>query len=186
MGKTTTAIHLARYFSDKGATVLVDGDDNKSSLKWASSGLLPFEVIDEKQGMKAARKGYDFMIIDTAARPQDNEIKDLAAGCDLLILPTRPDKLSAEATMDTVNILRGTNYCVLITMKKPYPNKDAEDLKEALTSTNVPVFKSDIRDTIGISKAASEGVTLAEVSDSRVRIAWNDYVALGAEVEALL
>jgi len=186
VGKTTTAIHLARFFSDKGKVILIDGDDNRSSIKWARSGRLPFEVVDETQAVKAAREGADFMIIDTAARPADGELKSLADGCDLLILPTRPDKLSAEATLDTTDILEGTNYSVLITMKKPYPNRDADDLMQALEAASVPAFATAIRDTIGVSKASSEGVTLAEVSDSRVRIAWQDYVALGAEVEALL
>ncbi len=143
-------------------------------------------MVDESQAVKAARAGADYMIIDTAARPADGELKNLADGCDLLILPTRPDKLSAEATLDTTGILEESNYAVLITMKKPHPNRDAEDLMFALKTAGIHSFSRAIRDTIGVSKASSEGVTLAEVSDSRVRIAWQDYMAVGAEIEALL
>ena len=186
VGKTTTAIHLARYLSDKGTTILVDGDDNRSSLKWAQAGHLPFKVVDEKQAARAASEGADYMVIDTAARPASDDLKTLAEGCDLLILPTKPDKLSTEATLDTIDILTDSLYRILITMRKPFPNKDSQELREALSSADIPAFKTSIRDTIGVSKAASEGVTLAEVSDSRVRRVWRDYENLGEEVEALL
>ena len=49
VGKSTTAIHLATYFSDKGKTVLVDGDPNRTSIGWFERGSLPFTVADERK-----------------------------------------------------------------------------------------------------------------------------------------
>jgi chromosome partitioning protein len=52
IGKSTTAVHLATYFSDYGVTVLVDGDPNRTAVAWAERGSLPFTVADERQAMK--------------------------------------------------------------------------------------------------------------------------------------
>ena len=49
VGKTTAAIHIAGYLSQKGKTLLVDGDPNRSCVDWAQAGKLPFTVIDEKK-----------------------------------------------------------------------------------------------------------------------------------------
>ncbi len=64
VGKSTTAVHIATYFSDRGRTVLVDGDPNRTALGWAERGELPFTVADERQAMKIIG-GADFVIIDT-------------------------------------------------------------------------------------------------------------------------
>jgi chromosome partitioning protein len=48
VAKTTSAVHLAAYFQQKGETVLIDGDPNRSATGWAKRGNLPFKVIDER------------------------------------------------------------------------------------------------------------------------------------------
>lgn len=68
VGKSTTAIHLAAYFSTRGKTVLVDGDLNRTAVTWAARGELPFTVGDERQ-MGKIIQGAEFAIIDTPARP---------------------------------------------------------------------------------------------------------------------
>lgn len=69
IGKSTTAFHLAAYFSDLGKTVLIDGDPNRTALKWSgrSEDALPFTVADERQAMKII-PGMEYVIIDTPAR----------------------------------------------------------------------------------------------------------------------
>ncbi|MGB5711312.1 MAG: ParA family protein, partial [Waterburya sp.] len=49
IGKTTTAVHLACYFSQLGKTLLVDGDPNRSATGWSKRGegdSFPFKVVD--------------------------------------------------------------------------------------------------------------------------------------------
>lgn len=40
IGKSTTAFHIATYFSDIGKTVLVDGDPNRTAVKGRTGGKL--------------------------------------------------------------------------------------------------------------------------------------------------
>src|SRR5919199_3425141 len=133
VGKTTSALHLAAYFQGKAPTLLVDGDLNRSALDWASRGSLPFVVVDEKQAVKFAR-AYEDIIIDTPARPAPDELKTIAEGCDLLVLPTSPDALALGATLQMVDFLKSlqTNYKILLTLIPPYPNRTGEEAKAAL------------------------------------------------------
>ena len=99
VAKTTSAIHLAAYLQKRGPTLLIDGDPNRSASGWAKRGSLPFKVIDERQAARFARD-FAHVIIDTEARPSEEDLKALADGCDLLIIPTTPDALSLDAPID--------------------------------------------------------------------------------------
>ena len=68
-GKSTTAIHLATYFSDRGKTLLIDSDPNRTAIEWSSRGSLPFTVEDERKAIKLI-PGSDYVIVDTPARPK--------------------------------------------------------------------------------------------------------------------
>src|SRR5262249_58850065 len=76
----------------------------------------------------------DLIVFDTKARPDREELKTLAEGCDLLVIPTTPDAMSIEALMGTVDMLQsigGLRYKILITIIPPYPERDGEVGKAA-------------------------------------------------------
>jgi chromosome partitioning protein len=184
VGKTTTALHLATYFQGKTDTLLVDGDLNRSALDWASRGELPFKVVDEKQAVKFAR-AYEHIIIDTPARPAPDELKTIASGCDLLVLPTSPDALALGATLQMVDFLRNlqTNYKLLLTLIPPYPNRTGEEARAALERAELPLFKSGIRRLSVFQRAALEGIPVNQIKgDSYAGIAWRCYADVGKEI----
>lgn len=181
VAKSTTAIHIATFFSIKGKTILVDGDPNRSSLSWSQRGEFPFLIADERQAMKLI-SGNDFVVIDTPARPNSNDLTELAKGCDLLILPTAPDVISLEPMLQTANHLQDANYRALLVIVPPPPSKEGSAMQRELRENGVPVFKSMIRRSAGFPKAALQGVPICNIKDSRARIAWADYKALGNEI----
>lgn len=187
VGKSTTAFHIAAYFSDKGKTLLVDGDQNRTAIKWAGRAPSPlsFTVSDERQSMKLVA-GSDFVIIDTPARPNTDDLKELAKGCDLLILPTAPDVLSLEPMLDTAKDLGNAKYRALITIVPPLPSKEGDLMRSDLKEAGVPVFETMIRRTTGFPKAALAGVPIKDIADSRAKAAWDDYLSLGIEIEELI
>lgn len=187
IGKSTSAFHLAAYFSDLGKTVLIDGDSNRTALKWAgrSRDPLPFSVSDERQAMKIV-PGMDYVIIDTPARPNSDDLKELAKGCDLLILPTSPDVVSLEPMLETARDVGGARFRALITIVPPHPSKEGEMMRDDLEEGGIPVFKAMIRRTVGFAKAAMAGRPIRDLEDSRARAAWGDYKALGDEIRELL
>lgn len=91
-------MHLAAHLQKKAPTLLVDGDPNRSVTRWASHGKLPFEVVPESQAAMHA-KSAGHIVIDTKARPDEDDLRELAHGCHLLILPCTPEPLSVDALL---------------------------------------------------------------------------------------
>lgn len=186
VAKTTTSVHLATYFQQLAPTLLLDGDSNRSAIAWNSrgQGKLPFAIYDERQAAYHARN-YEHVIIDTAARPNEEDLRALAGGCDLLVIPTTPDALSLDALLLTVDALQklGTDrFRVLITMIPPKPSRDGDEARNLLTEAGIPLFRTGIRRLVAFQKAALHGVAVRDVRDERASDAWADYEAIGREV----
>lgn len=185
VGKSTTAIHLATFFSEFGKTLLVDGDLNRTSIAWAQRGEFPFEVVSQHKAMKAI-SGKDYVVIDTPARPDSDELEELADGCDLLILPTTPDVVSLDPMMQTARDLGNeVVYRVLITIVPPYPNKEGGVMKQELQKADIPIFNTLIRRTTGYQQAAMKGVPIRDLKNGDLRKAWQDYKDLGKEIQEI-
>ncbi len=184
-GKSTTAVHLATYFSDYGKTLLIDSDPNRTSIKWSKRGNLPFTVEDERKAIKLI-PGSDYVIVDTPARPASDDLKELAEGCDLLILPTIPDVVSLEPMLATAEDLpANSNYRVLLCVVPPYPSKEGEHMKADLVEGGIPVFNTMIRRTSGFGKAAIAGIPIRDLKD-KGKVAWMDYKAVGREAQEII
>jgi chromosome partitioning protein len=186
VGKSTTAVHLAGFLQTWGPTVLVDGDPNRSVTGWSKRGSLPFAVVDERQLGKAAREATH-LVIDTQARPSRDDLEALAAGCDLLIIPTTPDALALDALMLTVDALRAlgnARFRILLTMVPPRPSRDGEDARTMITEAGLPIFTGFIRRLVAFQKAALLGTLVGSTKSSRAGEAYEDYKAIGLEIMA--
>jgi chromosome partitioning protein len=85
VGKSTTAIYLAAFLAQKGETVLIDGDLNRSALDWSERGEAPFLVVDETDLDRIA--DVQHTVIDTPARPSDADLNALARSSCWSFLP---------------------------------------------------------------------------------------------------
>lgn len=190
VGKTTSAVHLAAYLSREGRTVLVDGDMNRSASRQAKRGAFPFAVWDERRIAMAVRE-HEHVVIDTEARPGPEDLEELAAGCDLLVLPSTPDVMTMEAlflTAEAVSRAGGEDrYKVLLTLIPPppgrnRPNRRAVEAREELEAEKVPAFGQEIRRLAAFVHASDAGVPVYDVRDPRAAEAWACYEAVGREV----
>jgi chromosome partitioning protein len=184
VGKTTTAIHLAGYLSKKGSTLLVDGDPNRSCLDWAQNGSLPYQTIDVMQLAKFAGR-YEHTVIDTKARPDEKDLRVLATGCDLLVIPTTPDAMSLKATLKMLSALSELDanaYKILLSMIPPPPSHDGSDAARVLKENKLSFFKAQIRRYTAYKKAALHGILVSDAKDNYAKEAWSDYQKFGKEI----
>lgn len=176
VGKTTIAVHLAGVLNKKGKTLLIDGDPNRSSLEWAKEGRLPFTVIDEKQAPKYIRDGsFKFILIDTQVRPDEADLKDLADGCDLLIVPTTTDSLSLKATLRMLAALKNLeaeNYKILLSAIPPPPSKEGHEALQEIKENDLPIFETMITRYTAFKKSAMQGSLVKDVKDAHAEESW--------------
>ncbi|MCY7278819.1 MAG: ParA family protein [Phormidesmis sp. CAN_BIN44] len=181
VGKTTSAVHIAALLAQNDRTLLIDGDPNHPALTISKQSELPFQVVDLMAASRHTRN-YEHIVFDTPARPKQDDLEALVDGCDLLIIPTTPDILSIDATLETVdmlNALKCDRYRILLT-KIPPSRKTGEQAREALA--DLPLFERSIRQYAAYEKAALEGVIVHQVNDRNARIAWRDFEFVGKEL----
>lgn len=184
VGKSTTAVHLAAFLAERGTVVLIDGDPNRSVTGWARRGALPYPTVDERQAARVARD-FDHLVIDTPARPSREDLAELSAGCDLLVIPSTPDALALDALMATVDALRSLGaerYRVLLTVVPPRPSRDGLEARATIAEAGLPLFAAEVRRAVAFQKAALAGCIVRDVKDPRALDGWGDYEAVGREL----
>jgi chromosome partitioning protein len=187
VGKTTTTIHLAAYLQRLAPTMLVDGDAIRSATKWSQRGNgngLPFKIVSHAQMVSHIRE-YKHIVIDTEGNPTDDDFRDLAENCDLLVIPAVPESVATDGlthTLAKLNELKASRYKVLLTMVPPKPRTEGEQLRAMLIENDVPVFTAEIPRLAAFEKAAAEGVPVYAVKDNRAERAWKAYEAAGKEM----
>ena len=185
VGKTNTAIHLAAYLQQSAPTLLVDSDRLRGSVKWSRRGPgLPFKVVDENQQAKAMREAsYTHIVFDTEGSINDEGLKELASGCDLLVIPAVPATADSDGLFETLEKLEGlSNYRVLLNRVKHNRPKEAAQLRAALAAMGVAVFANEIPDLAAFDKANAQGVPVYAADDERAAKAWEAFEAAGKEI----
>ncbi|MBE9223360.1 ParA family protein [Cyanobacterium stanieri LEGE 03274] len=182
VGKTTTAIHLSTYLQEHDRTLLIDADRNRSALVWARDEKLPFQVASQAGSAPLVAK-FTHVIIDMKARPEVDDLKELAQGSDLIILPTTPNHLDLDATVKAVEILKGleTNYKILLT-KVDSRTVNGRNAKKFLEENQLPTFKTEIPLLVAFERASQQGLTVKDYGDFRAKQAWKKYEMVGQEV----
>ena len=188
VGKTTTAIHIATHLQSLAPTLLVDGDAIRSATKWSQRGSgtgLPFKVVSHAQMVNHIRD-YQHVVIDTEGNPTDDDFRDLAENCDMLIIPAVPESVATDGlthTLGKLHALAHTRHKVLLTMVPPKPRTDGQQLRDMLVSQGVPVFTAEVPRLAAFEKAAAEGVPVFSVKGDRAAArAWEAYEAAGREM----
>ncbi len=187
VGKTTTAIHVAAFLQQFAPTLLVDGDGIRSATKWSQRGTghgLPFKVVGDKEMGKYIRD-YEHTVIDTEGNPSDRDFKELAEGCDLMVIPAEPETVATDGLIHTLEKLQGlrvTKYKVLLTKVPPPPRSESRLLREMLAAEGFPLFAAAVPRLAAFEKAAAAGVPVYDVKDQRAARAWYAYESVGKEI----
>jgi chromosome partitioning protein len=182
VGKTTTSIHIAAYLHEKAPTLLIDADRNRSALVWSREDKLPFTVASQA-GATAIISRYTHIITDTQARPEQEELQDLVASSDLLIIPTTPNHLDIDTTIKTTELLEkwGAKYKVLLTQVDSR-TRTGRAARGILEEAKLPLFQSDIPLLVAFERASSKGIIVKECIDPRAQFGWSKYQAVGKEI----
>lgn len=170
--KTTTVIHVAQAFAEKGKRVIViDGDKNGTCRSWARrrGNAEPFPVLSIREVMKY-ESPKDIVLYDTEGGISSDEIKELTGVCDYIIIPCKPDVYNMEATekMAREFINQGINFRVLISDAMWHGNyMRATQLKNYFIEQGIPCFDQMIPHSAKVTDAGDQGKTVSNISGAR-------------------
>ena len=194
VAKTCTSIHLASVWHSEGKKVcIVDADKNRSALAYASRGNLPFPVFPVSSAAKATRSS-EIVITDGQASSDQEELKHLAYGSDLVILPTTAKARSVELTVELANLLSNlkVNHAVVIVKVDFRQQKAAQQAKAALENFGLYVFDTFIPLLSAFDKAEASGNAVFEAvddlgrSDPRRMTGWSAYCSIASQIPCLI
>jgi len=194
VAKTCTSIHLASVWHSEGKKVcIVDADKNRSALAYASRGNLPFPVFPVSSAAKASRSS-EIVITDGQASSDQEELKHLAYGSDLVILPTTAKARSVELTVELANLLKNlkVNHAVEIVKVDFRQQKAAQQAKVALENFGLYVFDTFIPLLSAFDKAEASGNAVFEAvddlgrSDPRRMTGWSAYCSIASQIPCLI
>ena len=194
VAKTCTSIHLASVWHSEGKKVcIVDADKNRSALAYASRGNLPFPVFPVSSAAKASRSS-EIVITDGQASSDQEELKHLAYGSDLVILPTTAKARSVELTVELANLLSNlkVNHAVVIVKVDFRQQKAAQQAKAALENFGLNVFDTFIPLLSAFDKAEASGNAVFEAvddlgrSDPRRMTGWSAYCSIASQIPCLI
>lgn len=179
--KTTSAVHFAALLNQQSPTLLVDGDPNRSATCWHKRGGFPFQVVDERQAVRFARD-FEHIVVDTQARPKQDDLRVLVEGCDQLVIPLTPDALSLDTLFLLLDAVEQRRFKVLLTIVPPRPSKDGDEVRQTLKEAQIPAFATWIRRYKAYQRAALAGVLVSDINDQHAPDAWSDYVEVVREL----
>jgi len=194
VAKTCTSIHLGSVWHSEGKKVcIVDADKNRSALAYASRGNLPFPVFPVSSAAKASRSS-EIVITDGQASSDQEELKHLAYGSDLVILPTTAKARSVELTVELANLLTNlkVNHAVVIVKVDFRQQKAAQQAKAALENFGLYVIDTYIPLLSAFDKAEASGNAVFEAvddlgrSDPRRMTGWSAYCSIASQIPCLI
>lgn len=161
--KSTSCFIIAHHLGTSGYSVLaIDGDKNRSLYNWWNRGEnQPFSCVGATQApMVMGSKQFDFVLIDSAARPSNDDIEGLA-GASLVVLCSTPDPMSVESVVELVALLPPEcNYRVLVGLSPPKPSKDGQVAIASLKDAGILCFDKPIRRLKAYVTASLKGTTI--------------------------
>ena len=194
VAKTCTSIHLASVWHSEGKKVcIVEADKNRSALAYSSRGNLPFPVFPVSSAAKASRSS-EIVITDGQASSDQEELKHLAYGSDLVILPTTAKARSVELTVELAKLLSNlkVNHAVVIVKVDFRQQKAAQQAKAALENFGLYVFDKFIPLLSAFDKAEALGSAVLDAvddlgrSDPRRMTGWSAYCSIASQIPCLI
>lgn len=172
-GKTTIATNLASYYAVWGvATALVDLDRQRSSLDWLDARgpeRPPIAGAAGWEGSATVPAGTERVILDAPAHIAPDQVDELVARADVVVLPVLPSPIDIRAAARFVGELltrsriRQSGRRVGVVANRVRENTLIyASLEQFLSSLGLP-FVTHLRDSQNYIRAATRGLGVFEL-----------------------
>lgn len=176
VGKTTTAVHIARALQLTGSSVaLLDADMQGSALAWSALGALspalavsPARHDALAQRVQNLKPAPDYIIIDGAAKLEAQLIAEALKVSDLVLIPVQPSALDIWGCTELVEAVRmrmelvGRPKGAFLVTRQIIGSALAGDVQGALEAQGLPVLAARLSQRVAYPEAIAAGITVLE------------------------
>lgn len=199
-GKSTIAVHLARWLQKQNKSVLlVDADAQCSSSKWLSrlEKDVPCQIIQAPDvlldELPLLREAYKWVIADGPAALSETT-RALVLTADLVMVPCQPTGVDLESASDTVRLIqqaqrirRGEPKAVMFVNRAIKGTKLKDEAIEVLRlMPNVIVLEDVLHQRQVIADCYGQNATVFDLSGSTAGIAKREIEQLFKKVLEIL
>jgi|SRR5688500_7013387 chromosome partitioning protein len=192
-GKTTIATNLAAAFAGEGhATALADLDRQRSSFGWTErrpEALAPVVGLDWAKDVGKTPKDVDRLVLDAPAALRTNQLEELVAMADVVVVPLCPGAYDEQATkrfLDRLEALkpiaRGRKAVAIVANRVRPTTRAAARLDDWLDEIERPPV-TRLRDTQLYVETAAAGTSVFDLSSQRALDYRADWKPLLREIE---
>lgn len=179
-GKTTLSTNLASSLQRKDKKVLlVDTDHAQASARdWHAAkpdNTLPCIALDRAnsfQTLASVAKGYDFVVVDGAAKLEDI-IATAVRIADLVLIPVQPSPYDLWAASELVEMIKtrqtltdGKPKAAFVISRAIEGTKLGKDIHEVLAKYEFPVMQTPIMQRQIYPQSAAKGETVFDSKNS--------------------
>lgn len=186
VGKTTIATNLAVALQNKGRTLLVDADEQRSSFKWNDYRERKIDVISAHKNildiLEPKTKEYEFILIDLAGRDSE-AFREALLITDKLIIPTQASLLDLDVLPYIDEQLEkvykdNQELKAFIVINKAPTNPRSSEVEQARSYiSDYPNFKllqTVLRDRKQFRDAIVESKSVLEMQSSKAKDEFNE------------
>lgn len=188
VGKTTIATNIAVALMNKGKTLLVDADEQRSAYKWNDFRESKLDSIAAHENLldtlEKKVEDYDFILIDIAGR--DSEVfREALLVTDKLVVPTQASLLDLEVIpylddkIQKVKTDNPTLEAYIVINKAPTNPKSSEIEQAKAYLADYPNFKllqTVIKDRKQFRDAIVEAKSVSEMNSSKAKDEFNEFL----------
>jgi len=173
-GKTTLCVNLARALVERGKTVVLDADPQRSSLQWRQLAERDdaVEVIDAVDDVATAVDRavaqFQYVVVDCPPSVHATQTERVLALCDLALIPVQPSPLDLwatvhiEAKVDAARKVNPALRAILVINQLEPRTRLSQLVRQALAELNIPAAETSIRRRMAYRSAVLEGRTVLD------------------------
>ena len=190
VGKSTIATNLAAALAANGRrTTLADADRQHSSLAWLAARpaeAAPIAGLDWSKKMGSVDSDVERLIVDAPANLDGNEIEDLLAQSDRVIVPIQPslfDQSGTERFLTKLakqkSVRKGKKDVVLVLNRLRPRARASARLEAYAASLEIPI-EGRLSDRAIYEDLGMSGLAIFDQDNVRTgpaRVEWRDLVA---------